>query len=50
MKTMLFGVTPADPPTYLATTAILAAVALCACAVPALRAIHVDPLIALRED
>ena len=50
MKTLLFGVTSADPPTYLATTAILATVALCACAVPALRAIRVDPLRALRED
>ena len=50
MKTLLFGVTPADPPTYLATTAILAAVALCACAAPAFRAIRVDPLVALRED
>ena len=50
MKTLLFGVTPADPPTYVATTVILATVALCACAAPALRAVRVDPLVALRED
>ncbi len=50
MKTLLFDVTPADPPTYFVTTAILAAVALCACAAPAFRAIRVDPLVALRED
>jgi len=50
MKTLLFGVEPIDPPTYVLTAAALAAVALAACALPALRATRVDPLVALRED
>jgi putative ABC transport system permease protein len=50
MKSLLFGVEPLDLPTYVATTLTLAAVALCACAVPASKAIRIDPLRALRED
>jgi putative ABC transport system permease protein len=50
IKSLLFDVAPMDPLTYLTTFAILAAVALCACAVPALRAIGADPLISLREQ
>ncbi len=50
IKSLLFDVAPVDPPTYLTTFAILAAVALCACAVPATRAIGADPLISLREQ
>jgi len=50
MTTLLFGIQPLDPTTYAVTAAVLGAVALCACAVPASRATHVDPLIALREE
>jgi putative ABC transport system permease protein len=50
IKSLLFGIPPGDPPTYLTTTTILAVVALCACAVPAFAAIRVDPLVALREE
>jgi putative ABC transport system permease protein len=50
MKSMLFGVEPADPTTYAVTTAVLAAIAAAACAVPALRATRVDPLVALRDE
>lgn len=50
IQSLLFGVAPIDPPTYLLTFAILAAVALAACAVPASRAIRVDPLVSLREQ
>jgi putative ABC transport system permease protein len=50
IQSLLFGVAAIDPPTYLLTFAILAAVALAACAVPASKAIRVDPLVSLREQ
>ena len=50
MTTLLFGIQPLDPATYVVTAAILGAVALCACAVPASRATKLDPLTALREE
>jgi ABC-type antimicrobial peptide transport system permease subunit len=45
-----FGVTPTDVPTYLVVSVILAAVALAACAVPARRAMRVDPIETLRYE
>jgi len=50
LRTLLFEVSPTNPGTYLGTCAILVGVALGACALPALRAIRVDPLISLREQ
>ena len=47
---LLFGVSPLDPLTYLGVIAILAVVALCASAVPAWRAMRVDPASALRAE
>jgi putative ABC transport system permease protein len=44
----LYGVSPADAATYVAVTAILCAVALVACAIPARRAMRMDPMAALR--
>ena len=46
---MLFGVTGTDALTYVAVWALLAGVALTASYVPARRAAHVDPILALRE-
>ncbi|MGC1999427.1 MAG: ABC transporter permease [Candidatus Acidiferrales bacterium] len=50
MKSMLFAVSPLDPGTYAAVTALLMAVTLLACYVPARRAMRVDPMIALRYE
>jgi ABC-type antimicrobial peptide transport system permease subunit len=50
IRSLLFGVAPADPATYALTIAILAAAAVCACAIPATKAIRVDPVVSLREQ
>ena len=49
IESTLFGVTPADPLTFAAVTAVLAAAALLACWLPARRAARIDPLEVLRE-
>jgi predicted permease len=50
LRTLLFGVQPIDPPTYAIALTALAGIAVAACAVPALRATRVDPLVALRDE
>ena len=47
---MLFGVSPLDPVTYLCVIVLLAAMSVIACGVPALRAMRVDPIVALRYE
>jgi putative ABC transport system permease protein len=47
---MLFGVSRLDPATYLGVIALLAGVAMTACAVPAWRAARVDPASTLRSE
>jgi ABC-type antimicrobial peptide transport system permease subunit len=49
MAAQLYGVQPMDPAVLAIVTLVLAAVALLACAVPARRAAHIDPLVALTE-
>jgi putative ABC transport system permease protein len=50
MQSLLFGVNPVDPATYAVAAGTLAIIALAACAIPALRATRVDPLVALRDE
>ncbi len=50
LASQLFEVRPTDPVTYAAVAALLMATALAACAIPALRAMRVDPLVALRSE
>jgi putative ABC transport system permease protein len=47
---VLFGVDSADPMTYAVVAATLMAVALAASYVPARRASHIDPIVALRAE
>jgi predicted permease len=49
LESQLFGVSAADPVVLAAVTAILAAVAVLACALPARRATRIDPIVALSE-
>ncbi len=49
-SSMLYGVRPVDPEIFLGVAALLMAVALVACWVPARRAMRVDPIVTLRHE
>ncbi len=50
LQGMLYGISPSNPAVMASVTAVLGAVALAACLVPAYRASRVDPLVALHEE
>jgi putative ABC transport system permease protein len=50
LSAFLFGVSTTDLPTFAGTVGILCAVALIACAIPARKAVGLNPVTALRQE
>jgi ABC-type antimicrobial peptide transport system permease subunit len=48
IRGLLFGVTPDDPATFIGVAAMMAAIGIGACWIPALRAARIDPAITMR--
>jgi ABC-type antimicrobial peptide transport system permease subunit len=47
---ILYGVEPTDPVTYIVVLTMMMSIALLACWIPARRAIHIDPMLSLRQE
>lgn len=50
LRTVLVGVGPGDPLTFMGVVVVLGAAGALGCAIPAVRAMRVDPAVALRAD
>jgi len=50
LRSLLFGVSAADPVSYVGAALVMGLAVLLACAVPAWRAARIDPTLALRQD
>jgi ABC-type antimicrobial peptide transport system permease subunit len=50
LRGMLYGVSASDPLTVVSVTALLSAIAVLACYLPALRAMRINPVTAMREQ
>jgi ABC-type antimicrobial peptide transport system permease subunit len=50
LATLLFGVPPLDPLTFVVAPLALTAIAMLACLAPAIRALRADPVAALRAE
>jgi ABC-type antimicrobial peptide transport system permease subunit len=50
IRDLLFGVPPHDPVTFVSVVAMMAAIGIAACWIPALRAARIDPAITMRTS
>ncbi len=50
LESLLFGVKPSDPATLAEVSVLMIAVTMIACIIPAIRAMRVEPMIALRHE